>query len=101
VLKSQNSSAFSLRLPASSLASGQSSDGLASVKYKDAPNSAQKAHSLILFATKYESKMKMNQSFSALDVDKEGSSDITRSSQNDLAKASKILDFLSSGGSKK
>ncbi|XP_059431918.1 zinc finger CCCH domain-containing protein 7 isoform X2 [Corylus avellana] len=100
-VKSQNSSVFSLRLPASPLASGQSSDGLASVKYKDAPNSAQKAHSLILFATKYESKMKMNRSVGALDVGKEGTSNITRSSQNDLAKASKILDFLSSGGSKK
>lgn len=98
--KSQNSSAISLRLPSSPLASGQSSDGLASVNCEDAPNSAQKALSLILFAAKYESKMKMNRSVSALDVGKEGTSNITRSSQNDLAKASKILDFLSSGGSK-
>lgn len=98
--KSQNSSAISLRLPASPLASGQSSGGLASMNYVDAPNSAQKALSLILFASKYESKMKMNQSVSALDVGKEGTSNITRSSQNDMAKASKILDFLSSGGSK-
>ncbi len=71
-----------------------------SASYKDETNSAQKALSLILFASKYESKMKMNQSVSAVDVGKECTSNISRSSQNDMAKASKILDFLSSGGSK-
>jgi hypothetical protein len=38
------------------------------VSYEDATNSAQKALSLILFASKYESKMKTNQSISALDA---------------------------------
>ncbi|KAF5481828.1 hypothetical protein F2P56_002448 [Juglans regia] len=102
--KYPNSNSISSRLLASVIASSQSSDTLASVNYKDAPNSARKALSLTQFAAKYGSKMKMNQSVSSLslstEVGKNTNSITIRSSQNDLAKASKILDFLSCEGSK-
>ena len=102
--KSQNTSAISSRLTASPLASGQSSDNSASVNYKDASKSTQKALSLMLSAAKYGSEMRLNRSVGALgvsaEVGKANTRNKSRSSQNDLAKASKILDFLSSGASK-
>ncbi|KAG6723314.1 hypothetical protein I3842_03G202500 [Carya illinoinensis] len=69
--KYQNSNSSSSRLLASVIASSQSSDTLASVNYKDAPNSARKALSLTLFAAKYESKVKTNQSVSSLGLSAE------------------------------
>ncbi|KAF3960319.1 hypothetical protein CMV_014961 [Castanea mollissima] len=99
--QSQNTSAISLRLPTSPLASAQSSDNSASVNYKDASKSTQKALSLMLSAAKYGSEMRLNRSVGALsvsaEVGKANTRNISTSSQNDLAKASKILDFLSSG----
>ncbi|EEF39688.1 conserved hypothetical protein [Ricinus communis] len=93
--------------PASPLGSGQSADCLGHARLKSAPNSAQKALiSTLAFAAKVESQMKSKQpTISTLSLssraDKE-TEDIGKSkdSQNNLAKASKILDFLSSVGDK-
>ncbi|XP_024017174.1 uncharacterized protein LOC21409920 isoform X1 [Morus notabilis] len=93
-------------LASSIISQVQSSSSSASRIFKDTPHSAQMALlSTLAFAAKCESRTKLNQSNRDPSVATETDKDtrhkgVIGCSQDDLAKASKILEFLSSIGSK-
>ncbi|XVF35039.1 hypothetical protein REPUB_Repub18cG0110800 [Reevesia pubescens] len=97
--KQYNSNANPWKMPASLLATGQSSE---KITHKNTPNSAQKAlMSTLAFAAKFESGMKKNQSNVSTAVNSETrDSRISEGSKTDSAKTSKLLNVLSSLGAK-
>ena len=98
----RDSCTTSSTLPSSSVPLVQSPDPLSSRIHKDTSHSAQKALlSTLAFAAKYESRMKQNQSIHdpsvGTGIDKEANNnDLIGGAQNDLAKASRIFELLSS-----
>lgn len=95
------------RLPSPSASLAQFSGNSAPMIYKDTPLSAQKALlSTLAFAAKHDSGAKLKQSISTTSVstkigNETKNTDNIGHSQNDSVKASKILEFLSSLGTKR
>ncbi|TYI79618.1 hypothetical protein E1A91_D05G033600v1 [Gossypium mustelinum] len=97
--KQFDSNANPWKMPASLLTTGQSSE---KITPKSTPNSSQKAlMSTLAFATMFEFGMKKNQSAIRTAVNSEtGDSRTGEGTKTDTAKTSKLLDILSSVGSK-
>lgn len=97
--KQYDSNANPWKMPASLLTTGQSSE---KITPKSTPNSSQKAlMSTLAFATMFEFGMKKNQSAIRTAVNSEtGDSRTGEGTKTDTAKTSKLLDILSSVGSK-
>lgn len=97
--KQCNSNANPWKMPASPFSTGEISE---KITHKNTTNSAQKAlMSTLAFAAKFESGMKKNQSAVITGVNSElKNSRIGEGSKNDSSKTSKLLDILSSIGSK-
>ncbi|XVE54061.1 hypothetical protein DITRI_Ditri03aG0052100 [Diplodiscus trichospermus] len=96
--KQYNSNANPWKMPASQFATGQFSD----MAHKNTPHSSQKAlMSTLAFAAKFESGMKKNQSALSTELNSETRDRrIAEGSETDSAKTSRLLDILSSIGSK-